>query len=188
MIRLEKDEKILFTIRKHWFVFFVDIISVALLLLIPIAMIFGIHYLKQFMDISGNNIALVAIVTSVILLFVWVSIFIMWTDYYLDILILTNKHIIDVEQKGLFSRELSMFRLDKIQDVTSEVDGLIPTLLKFGTIHIQTAGDDKDFLIRGIPSPFDVRHKISKQQSASLKESRIVDISDDSLKKMTKSY
>ena len=186
MIRLEKDEKILFIIRKHWFVFFVDIISVAILLLTPIVIIVGSYYLKEFIDISGNDIALIATATSVILLFVWTAMFLIWTDHYLDILILTNKHIIDVEQKGLFSRELSMFRLDSIQDVTSEVNGLIPTFLKFGTIHIQTAGDDEDFLVRGIPKPFDVRHKISKQQSISLKESRVVDISSDSLKKMAK--
>ena len=187
MIRLEKDEKILFIIRKHWFVFFVDIISVALLLLIPVTMIASLHYLKQFIDISGNDVALVATASSVVLLFIWTSIFIIWTDYYLDILILTNKHIIDVEQKGLFSRELSMFRLDKIQDITSEVNGLIPTLLKFGTIHIQTAGDDREFLVRGMPKPFEVRHRISKQQSFALKESRVVDISDDSLKKIARS-
>ncbi len=184
MIRLEKDEKIVFIARKHWFMFFTDIVSVALLLLLPFIALGTLSYLNLYYLIPENVIILVTFAGSLALLLLWMSIFIIWTDYYLDILILTNKHVIDVEQKGLFSRELSTFRLDKIQDVTTEVSGLIPTFLKFGTIHIQTAGEDRDFLIRGIPKPFDVRHIISGQQGIMEEKLKEVHLSDSSIERI----
>lgn len=184
MIRLEEGEKILYTVRKHWFVFLADILSVGILILLACGLIGLLYYISTVHVLPGSIVALILFGSSLILLLLWLAAFIIWTDYYLDILILTNKHIIDVEQKGLFSRELSTFRLDKIQDVTTEVNGIIPTFLKFGTIHIQTAGEDRDFLIKGVPKPFDVRHIISTQQGELEEEGRIVHLSDESLEKI----
>jgi membrane protein YdbS with pleckstrin-like domain len=184
MITLQKDEKIQMIVRKHWFVFFADIISMIFVLLVPIGLAMVLYYLHTYITLSGNILALFTVVTSLLMLFVWLTIFVIWTDYYLDILILTNKHIIDVEQKGLFSRELSSFRIDKMQDVTSEVNGIIPTFLKFGTIHIQTAGEDREFIVHGVPKPYDLRHAITKLQNTALEEQRTVTVSDESLQKM----
>ena len=184
MILLEKDETITFTVRKHWFVFFVDIISISAFLLLPILVAIAFRYLNYFVTIPGNTVALASVIIALLLLYIWTAAFLIWTDYYLDILILTNKHIIDVDQRGLFSREISTFRLDKIQDVTAEADGIIPTLLKFGTIHIQTAGEDREFLVHGIPKPFDIRHTISKNQTRAMEKLRTVNISEESLKKI----
>ena len=184
MITLEKDEKILLIIRKHWFVFLADIISMILVLFIPLLITVGIKFAQDYIDISGNIIALISTATALLLLYVWLTIFVIWTDYYLDILIVTNKQVIDVEQKGLFSRELSSFRLDKIQDVTSEVNGIIQTFLKFGTLHIQTAGEDREFIVRGVPKPYDLRHRITKLQNVVLDSQRTVHVSEESLEKI----
>ncbi|MCK5026939.1 MAG: PH domain-containing protein [Candidatus Pacebacteria bacterium] len=186
MIRLEKNEKIIFIARKHWFMFFTDIVSVAIFLLMPFIALGSLFFIDIYYPIPGNIIILTMFAGSLVLLFLWMAVFIIWTDYYLDILILTNKNVIDVEQRGLFSRELSTFRLDKIQDVTTEVSGLIPTFLKFGAIHIQTAGEGRDFLIRGISKPFDVRHIISKQQGVMEEKLKEVHLSDSSIEKIQK--
>ncbi len=188
MIRLGKDEKIISITRKHWFILIKETIFLSFLLCLPILIAFlgKILSMKYTFEISGDIITLFVIASSIFLLFVWMIFFIIWTDYYLDILILTNKHIIDVEQKGLFSRELSAFRLDKIQDVTAEANGMIQTLLSFGTIHIQTAGEDQDFIVRGISKPFEVKHNISKQQDLLTDKLRTVNISPESLEKLKK--
>ena len=186
MIRLGKDEKIISITRKHWFILMKETIFLLFLLCLPfvVVTVFSILNADHVIEISGNIITLFVVGSSVFLLFVWMIFFIIWTDYYLDILILTNKHIIDVEQKGLFSRELSAFRLDKIQDVTAESNGVIQTVLSFGTIHIQTAGEDQDFIVRGIPKPFEVKHNISKQQDLLMDELRTVNISPESLERL----
>ncbi|MHA1748185.1 MAG: hypothetical protein ACTSYF_06020 [Promethearchaeota archaeon] len=75
---------------------------------------------------------------------------IFWTVYYLNVLIITNKRIIDVEQHSLFRREVSEFMLVKVQDVTIEIPNFTASLFKFGNIIVQTAGE-KNFSSHHIP-------------------------------------
>jgi uncharacterized membrane protein YdbT with pleckstrin-like domain len=84
----------------------------------------------------------------------------LWTDYYLDVWIVTNRRVIDVEQRGLFSREIATMQLSKIQDITTEVKGFLPTLIGFGDVHVQTAGLEREFVIRGVPHPHKTREMI----------------------------
>ena len=75
---------------------------------------------------------------------VWVLFFIKWTDYYLDVFILTDRRVIYITQKGLFSRRIATSRLDRVQDVSAEVTGMMPTFLNYGDVHVQTAGEEKN--------------------------------------------
>ena len=74
--------------------------------------------------------------------------------------IITNKRIINIEQKGLFSREISELELDKIQDVSADIIGIIPTFLGYGDIYIQTAGETEKFIFKNIPDPYGVKDLI----------------------------
>jgi len=69
-----------------------------------------------------------------------------------------------MDQKSLFSRDVATSMLEHVEDITTEIHGLIPTLLGFGDIHLQTAAESREFTIKGIPSPADVRRKIMKAQ------------------------
>ena len=93
-----------------------------------------------------------------------VGIFIV-TEYYLDVLVITSKRIIHADQKSLFSRNTSTLELEKIQDVTVEVDGFLETILGFGTVRIQTAGEMKDFVLHQAHHPETVKEEILTAQS-----------------------
>lgn len=148
MIHLDKDEKIEIIIRKHWFIFFSESVIFLAMAVIPILLpldfdlkIFSFVYLTW-------------------LLALWMTFTYEWTDYYLDALIITNKRIIDVEQKGLFSREIASCFLENIQDVTINVSGVIATFLDFGKLSVQTAGERREFIMRGAKSPNKVKRII----------------------------
>lgn len=104
---------------------------------------------------------------SLWLLILWTFFFIEWTDYYLDIWIITNKRIIDVEQKGFFHREVTSFNYNQIQDITVETHGLLETFLKFGTLHIQTAGHNRNIIIKDAHYPEEARSLILGLQQKS---------------------
>jgi uncharacterized membrane protein YdbT with pleckstrin-like domain len=72
--------------------------------------------------------------------------------------------VIDIEQKGFFHREVTSFSFRQIQDITVETKGLIQTFFKFGTLHIQTAGHDRDILINSAENPEEVRTLVLKYQ------------------------
>ncbi|HEY4496690.1 MAG TPA: PH domain-containing protein [Candidatus Paceibacterota bacterium] len=160
MINLEEEEKILLEQRRHWFVIGTTGAIMFGVILAPI--IFVIVILGAFPEITAffEDIKFIWIAVFFILswtLIMWVSFFIAWTDYYLDVLIVTNKRVVDVEQRGLFRRDLATVPLQNIQDIKIEINGLIPTLLRFGNLHIQTAGVSKEVLIKDIKEPTEVK-------------------------------
>jgi uncharacterized membrane protein YdbT with pleckstrin-like domain len=95
-------------------------------------------------------------------LFLWVLFFFYWTDYYLDVWIITNKRIFDIDQQGIFRREVSVTNLERVQDVTVSVNGIFATFLKFGDIHVQTAGSQMDFSIKNASNPMIIKETIMR--------------------------
>ena len=99
--------------------------------------------------------------------------FMFWVDYYLDMWVITSERIIDIEQKGLFRREISEFMLDKVQDITVEIPDIMATLLKYGNINIQTAGE-KSFTIKQIPKIYEAKNLILDYSSGNRKKNNNV--------------
>jgi uncharacterized membrane protein YdbT with pleckstrin-like domain len=112
--------------------------------------------------IHGNIASLFVFFYSLWLSVLWITGIIFWTNYYLDVWIITSKKIIDVEQHGLFRREVSFLHLDKIQDITYEINGIIPTMLNYGNLEVQTAGSEGAFPIKGVPNPSNVQAKLNE--------------------------
>ena len=114
---------------------------------------------------------------SVWLLASWVCFAIQWTNFSLDVWYVTQRRIIDVEQKGIFHREISNLRFDKIQDISIEVTGFIATMLNFGDIHVQTAAEDSsDFFMHNARNPERVRKIIFSQHNVESERTRHVKI------------
>ena len=65
--------------------------------------------------------------------------FIIW---YYDIYIVTTKRVINIDQKGLFHREISESSIEKVQNVSQQTKGFVETIFGFGTVAIQTAANE----------------------------------------------
>ena len=160
-IQLEADEKILIRVRKHWFLILVQMLLIVLSALLPFflyAMFVGTYTPEtEEGTLLGN--ALVTLYAGWLLI-MWMAIFSVWTNYYLDVWTVTNKRLIAVDQKGFFFRTTASFRLERLQDIIVSVDGIVATLLDYGSLEIQTAGDDKNFKAYGLPSPGDIKSTI----------------------------
>jgi hypothetical protein len=90
--------------------------------------------------------------------------FIIWIDYYFDVWIVTNERIVNIEQKGLFSRGISELELENIQDITVEVLGIIPTFLNYGNLYVQTAAEKERFIFKHVPDPYAIKDLIMNLQ------------------------
>lgn len=158
MLTLGKDEIIILTVRKHWFVVTRTAFIFFIFILIPPLFSIAGPYVAAFFEIASfplwSNFFL-AIYVMTLFLFL----FLVWMDYYLDMWIVTNQRIIDIEQNGLFNRTVSEIPISHVQNVTIEVRGFIETFLKFGTIRVQTAGE-REFIIRDIPNLYKVKDVI----------------------------
>lgn len=167
--QLESDEVIILKKRKYWFEYVLPVtggIFNALLPLIALVMLNLEETLSiQIKDtFSGEGWYLAGALYMAWVLFIWINVAIVATNIYLDVLVITNKRIVDIEQKSLFARTVSTVRFDRIQDITVEVHGLIPTMLHFGTLRIQTAGEEREFVIKNIHNPYAVKDFIIREQ------------------------
>ncbi|OGM99955.1 MAG: hypothetical protein A3B91_04955 [Candidatus Yanofskybacteria bacterium RIFCSPHIGHO2_02_FULL_41_29] len=157
MIDLDPGEKVVLKVRRHKLSFVFEILFLVFFVALP-PFLFWVS--ENTTAIKGNDFALFSAIYSTILLIAWIIFFIIWTNYYLDVLIVTEKRIINVEQKGFFNREAATLRLDKIQDISINVSGILATFLNFGTLKIQSAGEAPEFIIRDIPDPNKVKMTI----------------------------
>lgn len=164
MIKIDENEKIILERRKHWFVLFTEILFLLILAVAPPFFLL----LNKFI-----HIYIIFILAALWYLVLWVLFFIIWTDYYLDILILTDKRLIDIEQKGLFSREVSTLGLENIQDIKTEINGMIHTFLDIGDIYVQTAGEQREFIVRGIHNPSAIKDMVRAEYEKAMNKSRV---------------
>jgi hypothetical protein len=168
---LEPGEQVILSVRKHWLVFAVKLLPYATLALVPLALPFlfsvGIAALPDPSALASRAPDLGAPWAKFALglwwLLLWTGAFNTFTRYYLDVWVVTTTRIVDIRQIGFFRRHVSSFLLGHIQNVTTEVNGFLATLFDFGTIRVETAGQDEHFLMRGVGEPGELRDLIMRE-------------------------
>ena len=155
------EEKVILLLRRHWFVLVPAGVLIFILILAPFAACL-------FFRISLDTLGLTSLYwfgVAVYFIFLWQITFYRLTMYLLDVWIVTDRRIIDSQQKGFFSRVVSETKINKVQDVSTEVHGLIPTFLNFGNVEVQTAGTEEKFVFRQVPAPEEVRKAVMQASS-----------------------
>lgn len=156
------DEKIVRVVRRHGIILVKKALFSFLLFLLPLPLGLMIADDLPVILASANGQALINLLLSAYYLFTWLFFFFSFIDYYLDIWIVTDERIIDVQQIGFFSRVIAEQRLYRIQDVTSEIHGLLPTFFRYGQVFIQTAGTVQRFNFFQVPDPEGLRDLVIK--------------------------
>ena len=77
-------------------------------------------------------------------------------DTYFDVWILTTERLINIEQKGFFSRETSVLPYGRIEDISALFDGAVQARLNFGDVIIRDESAEI-FLFREVADPFALR-------------------------------
>ena len=180
MIILREKERIILIKRRHPLILLRNISLVALIFFTIIILMFVLFFssfsfpeslvdtFPVLLDYRARIFTLYLL--SVSLLFLWQTVFIILADYYLDCWIVTDQRTIHTEIKSLFNRTFSSISHDRIQDVTVNVKGIIPTFLKYGDLQIQTAGGFQEFIFKQIPDPYQTKEEIFKAQKDYSKE------------------
>ncbi len=164
-IEYQKDEYIVAQFRKHWFVFLMDIFFLIPLALAPFILFALTAFVGDVFPIAFDAQYVYSyelFFSAMWFLVVWILFFIMLTDYYLDVLRITNKRVIDVDQRGFFNRNIATMPISNIQDITIDSVGFFATILHYGTVKIQSSGERREFLISYLTSPEVIKATLSK--------------------------
>lgn len=171
-IKLEADEEIIVVVRKHWWIITTQTFAIVCTALLPFLLVELVLLIQPFQQ-TVSYLAMHTFISSYIgeivflyalwLLVHWMTLANFWTDYYLDLWAITNRRVVAIDQRGLFRRTISSFRLERLQDMNVEVNGVIATLLDYGTIEAQTASvSEEEFRARYMPNPREIKSIIIK--------------------------
>lgn len=150
----DNDEQIVAFLRHHWVVYVGPLVVLAILGALPIV---AIAFLGSVPASYGPVVAAVAtLLLSMYYMTLWITVFTALLQSYLDVWIVTTKRLVYIEQHRLFSRTVSEQSLSRVQDVTSSIRGIFPTLLGYGSIAVQSAGATERFRFRSIAQPTSV--------------------------------
>lgn len=144
-----EDEEVLFTFRKHPVVMRKGLIFFMLALLLGTApALLKPEFSVFFGGLAGG------------LLLGLLFMFPAWLSWYYSIFIVTDQRLIQITQKGLFSKSVVDLGLGQIMMVNYEIAGLQQTLLGFGTIMMQTYVGD--LVIHDVHHPAKIQKKLLK--------------------------
>ncbi len=146
------NEQIFLVVREHWFHVFLKLLVWAFFLA---AYVVADRYAmanfpQMFLGQSGQ---VTNLFIDVYLIFLILALFIIYLLYYLNIQVITSIRIVDVTQEGLFSHTVSELHIDKIEDATSQTNGVFGTIFNYGNVYVQTAGATDRFEFNDVPNP-----------------------------------
>lgn len=155
---INDDERIIFKTRKHWIIVVRDSIGTAFVGVFPFAIFWAVLALGLVPRMLFDQANLILFAAALWLLVIWMALIVLWTNYYLDIWIVTNRRIFNIEQVTLFQRRVATWGLERVQEITVKNENFMQTLFGYGTIQVETASPtDENAIAEGIPNPDHVR-------------------------------
>src|ERR1700676_2522907 len=134
-----RDEQILLVVHKHWVSFALD----ALFIACPGALIvlFLLVTRSQFTDTGIAAHALLTLLVPLSFLILWIILCALWTMYYLDALVVTDRRIFYAEQQNMVNRSIAEWNIENAR-VSVRISGVFQSLFKYGPIIIETEGQE----------------------------------------------
>lgn len=163
-VLLPKDEERVKTVtRRHLVTICPGLLLSLVLIVVPFFLLFPLFG----WGIPGVIIFFVSLLSG---LAIAIRTLLLWDS---DVLIVTNLRLIDVDQRGLFSRIVSETPLSSIQNVSWAKKGLIETIFRFGSVKVQTQSVATTIEAQRIPHPQLIHELINdlRQHAAPLQAS-----------------
>lgn len=154
-----EGETIFQVVREHWFHLFLKLLVwVFFAGMLVWFNRFVAANLPQLQEGTWGQVTL--LFTQIYTLFLTLSLFLIFAFYYLNVHIITSVRVVDIDQEGLFAHTVSELHIDKIEDVTSKVNGVFGTLFNYGDVFVQTAGTLERFKFEDVPNPAEIEKTI----------------------------
>lgn len=150
----EPGEKIILLLRAHPFTQLPWILNVMILFLLLI----GLNFVIPAFFSLGQIFVFDCLISVFILSYFWYS-FLTW---YFNVGIITTHRIIDVDFHGILYKEVTIARMNKVEDITVKSGGYFASFFDYGTVFVQTAGTEANVEFINIPYPSQVVQYINQ--------------------------
>ncbi len=174
LIEFDDNEKLLLEIRKHPFGLFVIYLIGTFVTVSMLAVVFAAAFasgdaLEVGVDAStiqaplifiGFIMAILSLVMTAIGSYLYKS----------NVVLVTSEKISQLINVTIFNRKISQLSIGDVQDVTVTQKGIFAHLFKYGTIVIETAGEQANYNFTFSPNPYEAAKIIVGAHETNLKE------------------
>lgn len=160
LIKKDSGETVIFQMRSHWITFLGELFMLIVLAALPLGLYVMLGGVWPTLFSGDLSRPVLVLLVSAFYLMLWLFFITKFIDYYLDVYLVTTVRVLDVSQEGMFARTVSELDLARVQDVTSEVKGILHSLIDYGNVYIQTAGEHERFEFIDVPHPDKIRKQL----------------------------
>jgi uncharacterized membrane protein YdbT with pleckstrin-like domain len=155
MASLSEGEQLIAVIKRHPFGIIIIYLQTAFALLL--AMFLIVVLLPSFADFFGlsntTSSALVGLLGLTVTVFIGLFLLVATWLYFRAELRVTTRNITYINQIGIFNRKVSEIAMTNLEDVTSQKKGIFATIFNFGTLAVETAGEQNNFVYTYCDNP-----------------------------------
>lgn len=163
LIEMDADEQVVCFIKKHpigLLGIYITGILIAFTVLVGGVIFASWYQMQPDLQVTtpvGAIVTLLCIIISLLIIgFTYIAGFI----YSNNVIIVTNEKIAQVLYRNLVDRKTSQLSLGDLQDVTVDQKGLLARVFKYGTLVIETAGEQNNYNFTYAPYPYEFSKSI----------------------------
>lgn len=174
LIEFDENEVLLHEVRKHWFGLFLIYAVGTFISLVLIVVAMGAALMTEGSDLgTGINFSSlqmpIILVCFLMALLAAVGTAIGAFLYRSNVILVTSEKLAQLLNITLFNRKISQLSIGDVQDISVRQKGIFPHLFKYGTIVIETAGEQQNYIFTFTPFPYETAKKIVGAHEENLK-------------------
>lgn len=160
LIEFDPDEQLICEIKKHpiglFIIYMTGIfVGLAVFLLLVVGSLFLSNDPLGFGDQSALLQATVAIVGGILTVLVVLGTALGAYMYKSNVVLVTSEKVAQLLYRTIFDRKISQLSLGDVQDVTVNQKGILARMFNYGTLIIETAGEQANFIFTFTPMPYE---------------------------------
>jgi len=175
-VEFDQDEQLVLEIRKHPFgLLLIEVIGFVVSTLVAVSIIGLAMFLDDLELVTDPGlvsslqpfVVMVGLVVGV--LGIGITFLIGWL-YSNNVIFITSEKIAQVLYTSLLNRKVSQLSIGDVQDVTVSQKGIFSRLFRYGTLVIETAGEQQNYTFTYVPDPYGSGQAIVGTHEENLKQ------------------
>lgn len=171
-MEFDSNEELVAEIRKHPFglVVVLGIGFFVLLAIVAVTTVVLALNLNQALGSNANALKPVILLVGMLVSFgIIVMMLVAAWLYKNNVIFVTNEKIAQVLYVSLFNRKISQLSIGDVQDVTVTQKGILAHLFNYGTLVVETAGEQQNYTFTYVPDPYKTSQLIVGAHETNLK-------------------
>lgn len=175
LIELDADEQLVYEIRKHPIgLLGIYLIGIFVTTVIVAIVLFAAYFLDgEQLGLSSDLSAFKPLVMVLGMCLSILSLILTGISAYLyqsNVVFVTTHKIAQVLYRNIFDRKISQLSIGDVQDVTTTQGGILDRIFNYGTLVIETAGEQSNYTFTFTPKPYEATREIVNSHEENLKK------------------